>query len=177
MRALAALSDLFKVPCDDLINPTVDPVKSYETEYFKLGKEIVENCDTHDLTAFLKKFQLYKQSEWVVAPKYDLVMVLLNHYMRDDGDEVTSNEVYYLIKNLKLWLVDAPEMERKDNMYMSQIGRYDGAGHLSIDDKRDPISLIDLLKELENMNGDLEGYFEIFENNEMGFSSWNYLES
>ncbi|GGP11168.1 helix-turn-helix domain-containing protein [Oceanobacillus neutriphilus] len=171
VRVLPFLSTLYGVSIEDLVDEQIEPEEDRVERFFLFGKEISEYCQVSNLQDFLRGFQIVNKEDWIIAPKYDLIMRIYRDYLK--REELFSSVFDSLRENLQYWLGE-DERWKSGELYMNIYD--DSAGYTSIEDERDPISPIshgELLIEIEALMKDLNAYLEIYER--AGFKRWEYL--
>ncbi|MGX7023214.1 helix-turn-helix domain-containing protein [Vagococcus hydrophili] len=168
-RVLGFLSELYEVSIEDLVSEDIDPIIDNKDKYYQFGKNISAYCLVQNISEFVRKYEIANRSEWVVAPKYDLIMRCYEDFLKED--ETTGyHSIKSAYKACHFWLKNCEK--RKENELIYCIFD-DAAGYLSIREKRDPVDYIGVLEELEILTDDISGYLELFETG--GFEKWDYI--
>lgn len=167
-RVLAFLSKLYNVSIEDLVSEHVDSVVNNKEKYYEFGKDISEYCSVENMAEFIRKYEVVNSNEWVVAPKYDLIMRCYEDYLKTEHGSYSACKVAF--DTCQYWMLQDKSYD-EDHLYNRIYD--DGAGYLRIREKRDPVSYIELLEELEAVIDDISGYLELFETG--GFNQWEYI--
>ncbi|MBP2097695.1 hypothetical protein [Enterococcus rivorum] len=169
-RGLAFLSILYDITMEDLVSEDVEPVIDNKEKYYKFGKEISEYCLVENITEFTMRYEVVDSRDWIVTPKYDLIMRCYEDYLkREQADYFACKAAYEVCRD---WMVNIKELDYTDDRLYNRIYD-DSAGYLGIREKRDPVDYLDLLEELEAVVDDISGYLELFETG--GFDKWEYI--
>lgn len=154
IRALAYLSDLYGVSIEDLVSEEIEPKLNYEDIYYQFGKEISEYCSVEDSTEFMIRYEIVDKSQWITAPKYDLIMRCYEDYLRENQPSYYACLGAY--RYCEYWLQrDDRSKYNKTNLELFELIYDDRAGKVGVNEKRDPINHIKLISELEMMLGDI----------------------
>lgn len=167
-RVLSFFSELYEVSIEDLVSENIDPIIDNKDKYYQFGKEVSDYCSVQNISEFVRNYEIANRSEWVVAPKYDLIMRCYEDYLKRDA--VGYHSINTAFENCHFWLENYEK--RKENELIYCIFD-DNAGYVSIREKRDPVDYIGVLEELEILMGDISGYLELFETG--GFKKWDYI--
>ena len=174
-ESLVAISDLYSISIDNIVNENEEPKVDMDKEYLKLGKSIHEYCEVTDITSLLQRFQIFDKSKWIPSPKYDLIMQLYSFYL--NKSECNLFQYTPTFNMCKFWISDAyksssntENIKIKDNFYI------DSAGHLDPNDKREPVNYSDLFQEIYYLQNDIGVFLEPYDDSEMDVNLWKYLE-
>ncbi|PZG33370.1 XRE family transcriptional regulator [Listeria ivanovii] len=168
-KALAFLSELYDISIEDLVSEEVSPIMNNGERYYKFGKTINSFCSVENIGEFISKYEIVQSNDWVVTPKYDLIMRCYEDNLKIEDDSYCNCKAAYDV--CKNWMVDKNRSYHEDQFYRRIYD--DGAGYLGIKEKRDPVNYLDLLEELEAVVDDIGGYLELFDTG--GFNRWEYI--
>lgn len=174
-KALVAISLLYEVSIDDLVDPTVEPTVDMDTEFYKLGKSIHNYCGSTDATSFLQKYQIFDKSSWIPSPKYDLIMRLYTTYLKKPRNDFSIAKI--TLESCTDWITPYSEeasSKERNNIYSNLYT--DSAGLLKPDDKREPVIPDKLNKEIYELKSDLAYFIENYNINGVEVNLWHYLD-
>lgn len=168
-KVLAFLSELYDVSIEDLVSVEIEPTMNNGERYYRFGKDISDYCSIENITEFVNKYEVVQSNDWVVTPKYDLIMRCYEDHLKVEDDSYYNCKAAYDI--CKRWMVDNNRSYNEEQLYRRIYD--DSAGYLGIKEKRDPVNHLDLLEELETVLHDIGGYLELFDIG--GFDRWEYI--
>ncbi|MQS52681.1 helix-turn-helix transcriptional regulator [Companilactobacillus mishanensis] len=174
-ESIAAISNLYDISIDNLVDENAEVQVNIDAEYLELGKSIHEWCQVTDITSFLQRFQIFDKSKWIPSPKYDLIMRLYSLDLNNSCENPYQYEQAYdvcdtWIRNFYKITSDTNNGKIENNFYI------DTAGHLDLDDNREPIGYLETFKEINHLQNDIASFLEPYENCEMEVNRWKYLE-
>lgn len=169
-RGLAFLSIVYETTMEDLVSEDVEPVTNEKEKNYRFGKEVSEYCLVENITEFTMRFEVVDSRDWIVIPKYDLIMRCYEDYLKhEQADYFACKAAYEVCRD---WMVNRKRLDDTDDKLYNRIYN-DRAGYLGIREMRDPVDYLELLEELEAVVDDIAGYLELFETG--GFNRWEYI--
>lgn len=168
-KVLAFLSELYDVSIEDLVSEEIEPIMNNGERYYRFGKDISDYCSVENIAEFVNKYEVVQSSDWVVTPKYDLIMRCYEDHLKiEDNGYYNCTAAYDICKR---WMVDNKRSYNEEELHRRIYD--DSAGYLGVKEKRDPVNHLDLLEELEAVLHDICGYLELFDIG--GFDRWEYI--
>ncbi|MFS7392056.1 helix-turn-helix domain-containing protein [Carnobacterium maltaromaticum] len=147
-KVLAFLSELYDVSIEDLVSEEIEPIMNNGERYYRFGKDISDYCSVENIAEFVNKYEVVQSSDWVVTPKYDLIMRCYEDHLKiEDNGYYNCTAAYDFCKR---WMVDNKRSYNEEELHRRIYD--DSAGYLGVKEKRDPVNHLDLLEEFGQMS-------------------------
>ncbi|MBC2196610.1 helix-turn-helix domain-containing protein [Listeria booriae] len=174
--SLRYLCTLYNIKADDFLDSHVEPDLDLNQRYYQFGKQIYDYCQVENIFEFLKTYDIANEKDWIFVPKYDIIArTYEDHLKQDDAYDLDTYRCEAALANLHLWMVEMDSRNVKSPETIMDALHVDDPGKLSIIDKRDPISINQVMYELEKLRKDLGSVLEkpIFDEKEI--DTWLYI--
>ncbi|EAC8513000.1 XRE family transcriptional regulator [Listeria monocytogenes] len=171
--SLKYLCTLYNIKADDFLNSHVEPDLDLDQRCYQFGKQIYDYCQVDNIFEFLKTYDIADEKDWIFVPKYDIIARTYEDYLKaDDTYDLDTYRCEAALTNLLFWLVDMDYYDVRSPETIMNVLHIDDSGKLGITDKRDPISMNQVMYELEMLRKDLVSVLEnpIFDEKEV--STW-----
>lgn len=174
--SLRYLCTLYNIKADDFLDSNVDPDFDMNKQYYQFGKQINDYCKVDNIFEFLKTYDIADERDWIFVPKYDIIARTYEDYLKkDDIDDLELYRCKAALTNLRFWMIEMESCNDELSESILDILHVDNSGKLSITDTRDPISINQVMYEIEELRTDLISVLQssIFDEKEV--NPWRYI--
>ncbi|WP_270994295.1 helix-turn-helix domain-containing protein [Listeria seeligeri] len=176
VTSLRYLCMLYSIKADDFLNSDVDPDFDLNQQYYQFGKQINDYCQVDNIFEFLKIYDIADERDWIFVPKYDIIARTYEDYLKKDTiDDLELSRCKTALTNLRFWMIEMDSCNDESAESIMDILHVDNPGKLSITDTRDPISINQVMYEIEELRTDLISVLQssIFDEKEV--NPWRYI--
>lgn len=176
ISSLRYLCGLYNIKADDFLDSGIEPDFDLNQQYYQFGKQIYDYCQVDNIFEFLKTYDIADGNEWFFVPKYDIIARTYEDYLKKDNvDNIEISRCKAALNNLRFWMVTKDSHNAEPAESLMDILHIDNSGKLSIADVRDPISMNQVMYELEELRTDIVSVLQSSIFDERGINPWRYI--